>query len=191
MPKKIDIAEVLANGVDEASRTVYLVGDVDEESAGRVIVALLHLDRTKGDVRLVLCTSGGQEDAGFAIFDTIELMENKVVCDAYGKVFSMGTAIMQACDVRRVSRSCRFMMHYGAVPFDETGSIDTRTIVAMGQDAAERNARYISLMAEKSGQTEDDIRRWCNEERFFDAEMTVELNFADDILVSNLGRKTK
>ena len=54
-------------------RTVFLWGQVDDDSAKHVVERLLFLDTidTGKEIRLIINSPGGYVTAGFAIFDTM------------------------------------------------------------------------------------------------------------------------
>jgi ATP-dependent Clp endopeptidase proteolytic subunit ClpP len=161
------------------TRTVYITGEVDEKLAHKTIVALEHLDRSDGDIRIVLNSEGGSEQCGYAIYDAITMCKNKVVIDGYGSVMSIAAAIFQAGDVRRLAKNSLFMVHHGSVSGEDTMAQDH--LVDLAEQIQKNNERYYSVLMEKSGQSKEIIQEWCKQERFFSAEEAVDVGFADAV----------
>ncbi len=162
-------------------RTLYVSGSIDGELAHKTIVALEHLDRTDGDIRIVLNSDGGSEQAGFAIYDAITMCRNRVVIDGYGEVMSIAAAIFMAGDKRRLAPNCDFMIHNGFMDeMDPTMSQDE--ILAMTEGIKRRTERYYNILAQGSQQGLDVIEAWCKDETTFTAPEALEAGFCDEVI---------
>lgn len=100
-------------GIDVGTRSVYLFNDVDEDSARQVVKNLHYLDKTDGDINLVINTPGGCWDNGMAIASAIRLCKNKVVGKALGTCSSMGSIIIQFCGHRVAAKETTLVLHPG------------------------------------------------------------------------------
>lgn len=175
-----DLPSIMATGVDVPARLIYLMGEINNEVAYRFMVALQTLDRIEGDIRIILTSVGGEEDAGYAIYDAIRLSKNKVIIEGYGAVQSIAALIIQAGNVRLLSPECRFMVHNGSLTLSE--GIEADTLVAIGKEVLVNNARYHSALATRSGQTIHKIRKLCKDETFFTAQEAVYIGLADRVM---------
>lgn len=63
------------------------------------------------EVWIRLDTNGGSVDEGFRLIKQIEGMKSKTVCLADIKAYSMGFAVLQACDVRAMTKRSALMVH--------------------------------------------------------------------------------
>ena len=102
------------HGIDLSSRTIFLMGDIEEYTVEPAIKALHILDRTVGDITFKLTTIGGDWYAGMALYDAISLADNPVTIIGYGHVMSMGGIILQAADNRLLSPNSTVLVHYGS-----------------------------------------------------------------------------
>ena len=174
------IESIRENGIDVLSRTLYLSGEITNETAD-VLFKLESLDRASGPITIYLCTGGGDSQVGYAIHDMIASMKNKVTIIGMGSVQSIGAIILQAADTRLLSPNTMFMIHHGSVELEsKTQTIDNITM--MSRQYAVDNEIYYSILSKRSGLSRKDIVRYCKLERLFTAKEAVECNFADGIL---------
>lgn len=162
-------------------RTLYITGSIDGELAHASIVALEQLDRTDGDIRIVLNSEGGSEQEGFAIFDAITMCRNRVVIDGYGSVMSIAAAIFMAGDRRRMAPNCDFMIHNGDVEqIDPTMPQDD--VLALADELRKRTQRYYDILCQGSQQGQEVVETWCKDETTFNAREAFEAGFCDEII---------
>jgi ATP-dependent Clp endopeptidase proteolytic subunit ClpP len=172
--------DALEAWADFRSRTLFLVGEVDHEAARKLLVALHIMDEMPGDIRLIMNSVGGLEVDGYAIYDALRLAHNRIVIKAYGACQSIAAVILQAGDCRLISPEAQFMIHHGFMKMD--GETDQNMIVAAAKRIEQENLRYHRILAERSGQPIEQIRKWCLAETFFDAKEAVRLGFADAVI---------
>ena len=152
-------------GVDYDRRTVFIFGEINQDSSYKAIVALQALDRDDGEIRIILNSDGGGEADGYAIYDTILLCRNHISIDGYGSVMSIAAAILQAGDERRVSPNASFMIHNGSAPGEET--MQQNAIMDLAKQLEKDNQRYYQILATGSGQSQKSIEAWCRHETEF------------------------
>lgn len=109
-----DIDKFMDHGIDLSSRTIFLMGEIEEYTVEPAIKALHILDRTAGDITLKLTTIGGDWYSGMALYDSIILAENPITIIGYGHVMSMGGLVLQAADTRLLSPNATLLVHYGS-----------------------------------------------------------------------------
>jgi len=175
------LTDILELGVDWKTRTVYIVGEINDEKAFRLIPIIRLLDESKGPIRVLLSSPGGDEGAGFAIFDSLRLTKNPVNIYGFGGVYSIAALIFQAGERRFLAPSAQLMMHNGTVGLEPTGSIDSDKVEQLGREAAQNNARYHKAIADRSRLDLKTIREWCKMERYFLAEEAFEAGLADGL----------
>ena len=163
------------------ARTLYITGGVDSDLAHAVIVALEQLDRTDGDIRIVLNSDGGSERDGYAIYDALMMCRNRVIIDGYGSVQSIAAAIFQAADVRRLSPNAIFMIHNGNYN-DLEPTMPQDQIKALAEEIAKESQRYYDILKYRSQQDEEVIKAWCKDETTFNAQEAKDACFCDEII---------
>lgn len=175
------LEEIRTTAVDWKNRTLWIVGEIDEEVGYRYVPALRILDETPGDIKVVIMSNGGCEPAGFAVFDTILTLKNTVVTIGFGHVYSIAALIFQAGDQRLLSQNCELMMHNGSLSLPG-GDMDTDMIEKISVEASKNNGRYHRAIALRSNTDLQDVQRWCKDERCFSATEAVDEGLADGIV---------
>jgi ATP-dependent Clp endopeptidase proteolytic subunit ClpP len=132
---------------DEETREIYLVGTIEDSMFQSAIIALRRLDRTRGNITIILNTPGGEISAGLAIYDAINMCKNKVICHCFGQCMSMGVAVLMACDTRLSSPECRFMVHDCTSSF---GEMATLKMALYFNEHSFLKDRYCKILADNS-----------------------------------------
>ena len=102
------VKQVLKREASERLREVYLVGDIDKDSARQVIERMRELanDNTR-PITLYLNTAGGNVTDGLAIHDSIREIVSRgceVTIVVQGMAYSMGSVLLQAASTGTASR---------------------------------------------------------------------------------------
>jgi ATP-dependent Clp protease, protease subunit len=111
--KRDDIDRFFDYGLDVSSRTIMLVGDIEEYSVDQALMALHILSQSPGDITIRLATNGGDWYSGMALYDAIAAGENRIKIIGTGHVMSMGGIILQAADERLLTPNATILVHYG------------------------------------------------------------------------------
>jgi len=79
-------------------RIVFLLGEVDDESANLVVAQLLYLNAEdpKADIHLYINSPGGSVTAGMSIYDTMKYVNCDVQTYCIGIAASMGATLLAA-----------------------------------------------------------------------------------------------
>jgi len=76
------------------SRLVLVNGPINQELAEKTMAQLLVLDTTSNDpIRVIVTSPGGHVDAGFAIYDTMKMLDSTVITIGAGWVASIAVPI--------------------------------------------------------------------------------------------------
>ena len=115
-------------------RTIYLFGDIDDESAATFIKNFTYLTGAADEpIVIELMSPGGSVDAGMAIYDTITAATAggvDVFCKVRGEASSIACVILQACSKRFVFKNATVMHHRGTVPTGEGSPEEQSTVAA-------------------------------------------------------------
>jgi ATP-dependent protease ClpP protease subunit len=171
----------LSTGLDEKTRTVYLVGEIDEQRAYHFMIALSHLDSTDGPIRVVISSIGGAEYYGYAIYDALRNVRNTVVAEGYGLVASMAAAVFQAADIRLLSENCEYMIHNGSIE-DSPTQMEQDLIEKIAQQIKLNKKKYHQILYNNSDLSIQEIEKYCKEEKFFSAKECIDAGLADHMI---------
>ena len=84
------------------TRSIMLSGEIDKESAEKVVKQLLILEaESEEPIKIFINSPGGDVDAGFAIFDMARFVKNEVYMIGMGLVASAATLVLLAVPSER------------------------------------------------------------------------------------------
>ena len=92
-----------------------------------------------------MCSCGGSWEYGLAIFDVISMSKSLIYLIAYGYASSMSSIILQAADVRILSKNAHFMAHEGYDAWDGT----SKGLVTHAEEAKKATEKMINIYIEK------------------------------------------
>ncbi len=163
-------------------RVIFLVGPVNDQTANLVVAQLLFLESENPDkdISLYINSPGGSVSAGLAIYDTMQFIKPDVSTLCTGLAASMGAFLLAAgAKGKRFSLpNSRIMIHQplgGAQGQATDIEIQAREILYLRE-------RLNMILAEKSGQTIEQIAKDTDRDNFMSAEQAVEYGMIDKVL---------
>ncbi len=168
------------------SRKIFLVGEVNDESCNTLIKELLYMeseDDTK-PITLYINSPGGEVTSGLAVYDTIRLMKSPVTAVVTGIAASMGSIIFLACDSdkRLMLPSSKVMIHDCSWGRREMGGKKPFEIEQELNQLKGTNERLVSIIAERTGKTMEEIAEVTRYDSYFSAEKAIEFGLASGIV---------
>ncbi len=121
------------HGLSVDDRTVFLFKDVDNITALELIKNLMFLDKTPGDIKLIINSQGGSVVDGMAIIDCLFKLKNNVYGHVPGQACSMAVDILQACTIRGMAKNASLLIHAGSISVNAevTAAINQTNSMAM------------------------------------------------------------
>lgn len=176
------------HGIHVASRTCFLHGDIDTESATEFIKNFTYLTAASSDsVHIDLMSAGGDVDAGMAVYDTVaSAVAAGVAVNAKvrGEASSIACVILQACSARYILPNATIMHHRGTAGGGSDASPDEKESVATytRYQYDRIDAIVYNRVKDKYGKSwkkfrEDTARAMC-----MTAAEAVEMGFADYVV---------
>ena len=165
-------------------RIVVLGSEVNDEIANRITAQLLLLDAddAESDIRFYINSPGGSVTAGFAIYDTMQLIRPDVATYAMGMAASMGQFLLSSgTPGKRYSLPhARILMHQPSAGVSGTASDIAIQAELFRSTKVQRN----ELQALHTGQTPEQIEKDSDRDRWFTAQEALEYGFVDHIITS-------
>jgi len=165
-------------------RVIFLVGPVNDHTANLIVAQLLFLESENPDkdISLYINSPGGSVSAGMAIFDTMQFIKPDVSTLCTGLAASMGAFLLAAgAKGKRFSLpNSRIMIHQplgGAQGQASDIEIQAREILYLRE-------RLNTILAEKTGQSVEQIGRDTDRDNFMSADAAVEYGLIDKVLAS-------
>lgn len=109
------------HGIELSTKTIYLgygaddEMDLDQKVTADVLKGLRILSsiRPEEPISILMNNTGGDTQHGLAIYDAIRNVASPVHITVYGHCYSIGAWILQAGDMRRMSKHSSLMIHDG------------------------------------------------------------------------------
>lgn len=165
-------------------RVIFLVGPVNDQTANLVVAQLLFLESENPDkdISLYINSPGGSVSAGMAIFDTMQFIKPDVSTLCTGMAASMGAFLLAAgAKGKRFSLpNSRIMIHQPSGGSQGQAS----DIEIQAKEILYLRHRLNSILAERTGQTVEQIAKDTDRDRFLSADEAAEYGLIDKVLTT-------
>src|SRR3954469_6306982 len=163
-------------------RIVFLLGEVDDESANLIVAQLLYLqfEDSKADIHLYINSPGGSVTAGMSIYDTMRYVTCDVQTYCIGIAASMGATILAAG-----TKGKRNILPHGEVMIHQVlgGAGGQATDIKIRTEHLLRTKRTMNrLLSEMTGQPLERIEKDTDRDNFMSAREAKEYGMVDNIL---------
>jgi len=163
-------------------RVVFLVGEVNDQTANLVIAQLLFLESENPDkeISLYINSPGGSVSAGLAIYDTMQFIKPNVSTLCMGMAASMGAFLLCAGEKgkRYALPNSRVMIHQplgGARGQASDIEIQAREILYLRE-------RLNKILSDRTGQTIETIAKDTDRDNFMSADQAQEYGLIDKVI---------
>ena len=164
-------------------RLVFMVGEVNDQTANLVVAQLLFLESENPDkdISLYINSPGGSVSAGMAIYDTMQFIKPDVSTLCMGLAASMGACLLAsgAKGKRFALPNSRVMIHQplgGARGQASDIEIQAREILYLKE-------RLNNLLAQHTGQDVERIARDTDRDNFMSSEDAKAYGLIDQVLL--------
>lgn len=165
------------------NRIVFLIGEINQSSAARVMMQMLYLENIKRgqDISLYINSPGGAVDDTLALYDTMRFLSSPVSTYCIGRAYSGGSVLLTAGakGKRYILPHAKVMIHqpYGGI----TGQAEDIRIQVeqIGKMKAELN----KIIAHHTGQSVENVLRDAERDKYFTAEEAVKYGLVDEVLL--------
>ena len=165
-------------------RVIFLVGEVNDQTANLVVAQLLFLESENPDkdISFYINSPGGSVTAGMAIYDTMQFIKPDVSTLCCGFAASMGAFLLAsgAKDKRFSLPNSRIMIHQPLGGFQGQASdieIHAREILYL-------RSRLNDMLSKHTGQPLERIEKDTDRDNFMSAAAAVEYGLVDKVLTN-------
>ena len=163
-------------------RVIFLVGEVNDQTANLVVAQLLFLESENPDkdISFYINSPGGSVSAGMSIFDTIQFIKPDVSTMCLGFAASMGAFLLAAgAKGKRYSLpNSKIMIHQ--VLGGARGQATDIEIHA--RDILRTKDQMNRILAERTGQPLDKIRNDTERDYFMTADEARDYGIVDQVI---------
>jgi ATP-dependent Clp protease protease subunit len=167
-------------------RVIFLVGEVNEQSANLIVAQLLFLesDNPEKDISLYINSPGGSVYAGMAIYDTMQFIQPEVSTLCTGFAASMGATLLAAgaTGKRYALPNARIMIHQ---PHGGSQGV-AADIEIQAREVLYQRHRLNTILAERTGQPLAQIEKDSDRDNYMSAAQAREYGLLDHVLTSRL-----
>ena len=168
-------------------RIIMLNEEVNSTSAGLVVAQLLYLEGqdSEKDINLYINSPGGSVSDGLAIFDTMNYIKCDVSTICMGLAASMGAFLLAAGakGKRYALPNSEIMIHQPS-----GGAKGQATDINIhAQHILKTKAKLNKILAERTGQTVEQIANDTERDNFMSAEEALKYGLIDKIMFNRTG----
>ena len=163
-------------------RVIFLVGEVNDQTANLVVAQLLFLESENPDkdISLYINSPGGSVSAGMSIFDTMNFIKPHVSTLCIGMAASMGAFLLAAGEKgKRFSLpNSKVMIHQ---PLGGTRGHATE-IEIHAREILKTREQLNRILAERTGQPLEKIQRDTERDYYLSADESKEYGLIDQVI---------
>ncbi len=167
---------LLEYGIDVKERAIYIGGEISVRLHINTALGLRILTRDSNQpITIILNSYGGEVCQALAIIEEIQLAKNKAPINTFaiGACQSAGTLILQAGQVRKASKDCSLMVHFGQET-NESGS--------EAKHNSKLTKRMKDIYQERTGKGAKTINKWLDADTYFTAEEALKAKLIDEVV---------
>lgn len=162
-------------------RIIFLNGPIDDDMSAVVCAQLLTLEAENPDkeVSLYINSPGGVVTSGLAIYDTMQYIKSPVSTVCMGTARSMASFLLMAGEPGRriMLPNADVMLHQPSGGFQGQAS----DIARHAENIQQTKRRMIALYARHCGQSEEEVERMLDRDRFMSAEEAKAWGLVDHV----------
>jgi ATP-dependent Clp protease, protease subunit len=163
-------------------RIIFVGTPIDDQVANVVVAQLLFLSREDPDreIQMYINSPGGQIYAGLAIYDTMQMIPNKISTVAVGVAASFGTVLLTAG-----SKGQRYALPHATIHMHQPlggAQGQASDIEIQAREILRLKERLNEILAFHTGRTVEEIIRDTERDNYLSAEQAVEYGLVDQVL---------
>lgn len=163
-------------------RIIFLGTPIDDQVANLIVAQLLFLSREDPDreIQMYINCPGGQIYAGLAIYDTMQMISNRISTVAVGVTASFGTLLLASG-----APGHRYTLPHATIHMHQPlGGVHGQAsdIEIQAKEILRLKARVNQILADHTQQTLETIERDTERDFYLDAQGAVNYGLVDQVL---------
>lgn len=180
--KQTNLDILLEHGFDIRSRVIYIQDEIDKELSNKFIKILNFIDKTSGDITIILDSEGGCVTRGFKMYDAIKSCSNDVTIKVVGAAMSIASVILQAADTRIITENSKLMIHRGSMEVEGHFTDVKRAVAENEEDDKRCAAIYLEKIREvKPEYKPSQVQKLMDFDTYLNAKKCLELGLVDEV----------
>ena len=166
------------------NRIVLLSSPINDQVANLIVAQLIYLSNEdpEADIQMYISSPGGAVYAGLGIYDTMNMIPNRVQTVAVGYTASFGTVLLTAG-----AKGYRYALPNATIHLHQPlgGAQGQATdIEIQAKEILRLKERLNTILSEATGQSMDEITTATDRDVYFTAEEAVDYGLIDQVLES-------
>ena len=163
-------------------RIIFLGTPIDDQVANVIVAQLLFLSREDPEkgIQMYINSPGGQIYAGLAIYDTMQMIPNKISTVAVGVTASFGTVLLCAG-----TKGQRYALPNATIHMHQPlggAQGQASDIEIQAKEILRLKARLNGVLSSCTGQSLEIIERDTERDFYLDAKQAVDYGLVDQVL---------
>jgi len=163
-------------------RIIFVGTAIDDQVANVIVAQLLFLNREdpEKDIQMYINSPGGQIYAGLAIYDTMQMISNRISTVAVGVTASFGTVLLTAG-----TKGHRYALPHATIHMHQPlggAQGQASDIEIQAREILRLKSRLNEIMSKCTGQPIDVISKDTERDFYMDAAQAVEYGIVDKVL---------
>jgi ATP-dependent Clp protease protease subunit len=164
-------------------RIIFLGTAIDDQVANVVVAQLLYLSKEDPErpIQMYINSPGGVIYAGLAIYDTMQMIPNKISTVAVGVTASFGTVLLTAG-----TKGQRYALPHATIHMHQPlggAQGQASDIEIQAREILRLKSRLNEIMANATGKSLEVIQHDTERDFYLDAAQAVEYGLVDQVLV--------
>jgi len=163
-------------------RIIFVGTPIDDQIANLIVAELLYLSRedAEREIQMYINSPGGQIYAGLAIYDTMQMIPNRISTVAVGVTASFGTVLLAAG-----TKGHRYALPHATIHMHQPlggASGQASDIEIQAREILRLKSRLNNILATATNQSLEAIERDTERDFYLDAQQAVEYGLVDQVL---------
>lgn len=163
-------------------RIIFVGTPIDDQIANLVVAELLYLSRedSEREIQMYINSPGGQIYAGLAIYDTMQMIPNRISTVAVGVTASFGTVLLAAG-----TKGHRYALPHATIHMHQPlggASGQASDIEIQAREILRLKSRLNNILAAATDQSLESIERDTERDFYLDAQQAVDYGLVDQVL---------
>lgn len=164
------------------NRIVFVGSAINDQVANLVVAQLLYLSREdpESGIQMYINSPGGQVYSGMAIYDTMQMIPNKISTVAVGVAASFGTVLLAAG-----SKGQRYALPHATIHMHQPlggAQGQASDIEIQAREILRLKERLNEILAKATGQDVEAIIKDTERDYYMSAQEAVEYGLVDKVL---------
>ena len=165
------------------NRIILVSTPIEDQTANLIVAQLIYLSNEdpESPIQMYISSPGGSIYAGMGIYDTMQMIPNRISTVAVGFAASYGTVLLTAG-----SKGHRYTLPNATIhlhqPHSSGGGGQATDIEIHAKEILRLRTRINNILAERTGKALSDIERDTDRDFFLSGKEAVEYGLVDQVL---------